>query len=459
MHKHTSTILTCAMIAGLLPMNAIAQTAESSMANKAEPYEQDFVLTAYYSPMPDQCCYVKGSYEADKVLNGDGTHGADGTPVYEGMIAAPPTYPFGTRIVLPGIGTFTVHDRGGAIQEWDNAHRLDIWAGKGEEGLARALAFGVQSVRGTVYLPEAEKPTESASLADLPAPLERLQPYASATTSVTSLHPTSGQRGYSVKLLQENLAALGYFDHEATGLYGDVTAAAVKTFNVAMNLSEPFDQVTEKTAAYLQAALSANKTVSPVVFVGKESAPSDVKKVQRFLRYLGYYRGRTDGLYSSILFNAILAYQRDQQLVGDATSPGAGRIGPLTKSKLDQEVYRRRVARLANKYLALNSIRDTLEKEDALVSATMSKGAHGADVRMLQEFLADKGFFPADKINGNFGDLTAKAVSDYQVARELLKSDQEKGAGTIGPVTLNLIRQEQVKGAYKVVQGYGWDAL
>lgn len=452
MHIRSSVIATAMLLSQVPVLPIIAQEASA-------PYEQNFVLTAYYSPLPDQCCYVKGSYEADKILNGEGTHGADGTAVYAGMIAAPPSYPFGTRIVLPGLGTFTVHDRGGAIQEWDDSHRLDVWAGHGEEGLARALAFGVQEIRGTVYFPNTEKPEENASLASLPAPLERLKPYVASDVTVTPVHPAEGKRGYSVKLLQENLAALGYFDHEATGLYGEVTAAAVQAFNVAMNLSEPFDQVSELTSAYVQAAVSANRTVTPVVFVGKESSPPDVKKAQRLMRFLGYYKGRTDGQYSSVLFNAILAYQKDQQLVGNAASPGAGRIGPLTKSKLDQEVLRRRIARIAARILVLNDVRESLEEEDALIGSTMSKGSHGPDVRALQQFLADKGFFPHDKINGNFGDLTEQSVAAFQVARELLKSDQEKGAGNVGPITLKMIQNEQVLKAYSVVRGNGWDAL
>ena len=83
---------------------------------------------------------MRGTYAADTLLNGKGIAGADGTGVYLGMAAAPQSYEFGTRIVFPGIGTVTVHDRGGAITELETgAHRLDLWMGYGEEGLARAL--------------------------------------------------------------------------------------------------------------------------------------------------------------------------------------------------------------------------------------------------------------------------------------------------------------------------------
>lgn len=424
------------------------------------PYEQDFILTAYYSPLPDQCCYVKGSYEEDVILNGQGTHGADGTPVYEGMLAAPPSYAFGTRIVLPGLGAMTVHDRGGAIQEWDNAHRLDVWAGVGEEGLARALTFGVQHIRGTVYPPKSSAaPAESFTLDTLPAPEERLKPYMLPGTEMTALHPVAGKRGYSVTLLQENLAALGYFDHEVTGVYGEVTTQSVAAFNADMHLEESSDSLSPVTAAYIQAALSVQNAPSPVVFVGKESTPTDIKAVQRLLRFLGYYKGRTDGYYSEKLFTAILTYQQAQQLVGDAVSPGAGRIGPLTKSKLDREVFRRRVARTAAQILAIEQAGEKLEEEGKLITVTMANGSNGKEVRMLQELLAATGFFPSEKINGHYGDVTAAAVAKYQVARKILGTDKEKGSGVVGPVTLRSIRIDQAKKALKIVRAEGWEAL
>lgn len=453
---HTARCLTLAAYAVsiLMPVSAVAQPV-------GVPRQQDFVLTAYYSPLPDQCCYVKGSYEADKILNGEGTHGADGTAVYEGMIAAPPSYAFSTRIDLPGLGVFTVHDRGGAIQEWDDAHRLDIWTGRGEEGLARALAFGVQRVRGTVYPAGADDaPPEAADITALPAPVTRLEQYAVAESSVvTDVYPEAGQSGPSVTTLQETLKELGYFHHVVTGYYGEVTTGSLGSFLADMKLQEPSHELTELSSAYIRAAHAMKDAPSPVAFVDGHSPASDIKSAQRLLRSLGYYRGRTDGLYSAKIFDAILAYQQDKGLAGDAVSPGAGRIGPLTKGTLDREVLRRRIAREAQKILVMNDIREALEQEGALVAMTMQEGVNGEQVRALQEFLAAKGFFPAGMINGNFGPLTAKAVLDYQLERELLASASDKGAGTVGPVTLGLLRDEQVRAAYNVVRAEGWGAL
>jgi len=114
------------------------------------PYNQTFIISAYYSPLAGQDKYVTGSYKGDIRLNGGGVHGADGTPVYPGMIAAPKGYLFGTKMTIPGLGTVAVHDRGGAIVHSGvrkNAYdRLDVWMGYGDAGRSRAMKWGKRTV-------------------------------------------------------------------------------------------------------------------------------------------------------------------------------------------------------------------------------------------------------------------------------------------------------------------------
>ncbi|MCK5471681.1 hypothetical protein KAI54_00645, partial [Candidatus Gracilibacteria bacterium] len=100
----------------LLSLAILVSFAPTSFASTDfEPYEASFVISAYYSPLPNQRVYFRGSFEADKRLNGNGTNGADGTQVYPGMLAAPKSYPFGMKIEIPGLGVGAIHDRGGAI--------------------------------------------------------------------------------------------------------------------------------------------------------------------------------------------------------------------------------------------------------------------------------------------------------------------------------------------------------
>jgi len=91
-------------------------------------------------------------------LNGDGTHGASGKPVFNGMIAAPASYPFGTRIFIPGRGIGQIEDRGGAIvqagERDEQYDRLDVWAGEGQQGLSDAILFGVRFFEAYVCAPQ-----------------------------------------------------------------------------------------------------------------------------------------------------------------------------------------------------------------------------------------------------------------------------------------------------------------
>ncbi|MCC6643813.1 hypothetical protein IT411_03620, partial [Candidatus Peregrinibacteria bacterium] len=105
------------VLLAFIPGLTMAQSADPVTAEPTVqifPYEETFTITAYYSPIEGPKRYIRGSLEADKKLNGNGTNGADGTPVYPGMIAAPKSIPFGTKMMIPGIGTVAVHDRGGA---------------------------------------------------------------------------------------------------------------------------------------------------------------------------------------------------------------------------------------------------------------------------------------------------------------------------------------------------------
>ncbi|ALM09701.1 MAG TPA: hypothetical protein DEB30_00570 [Candidatus Peribacter riflensis] len=425
-----------------------------------QPREQDFILTAYYSPLPGQCCYVKGGYRADKVLNGEGTHGADGTPVYPGMIAAPASYSFGTVVVLPGMGTFTVHDRGGAITELPKGeHRLDIWVGEGEEGLARALAFGVRRVHGSVYAFGGYQPKERFALDNFPAVLARLEPFLVRGQHLLVPQVKAGDRGLSVEMLQHSLQKLGFFEHTVTGLFGAVTQSSLQEFHNAYGLQEPSDRLSERSAAALSAAVQRAGAAQPVLRnVDKHAKPSVVRAAQRTLRFLGFYRGRTNGQYDDALAGAILTFQQTEQLVGTATDPGAGRIGPLTRGKLREEWNQKLTMELAERLLTLHRVEVLLDERGKNVDQFLGEGESGAQVSLLQRLLADRGYFPREKVNGYFGPQTKAAVLQYQIDRKLV-TEGGSGAGAVGPQTLRSLRSEEQQEAYVLVRSEGWRAL
>lgn len=446
--------------AALRPGSGPSAGATEVLFAQGQPFEQDLVITAYYSPLPDQCCYVRGSFEADIELNGEGHHGADGMAVYAGMVAAPPSYPFGTRIVLPGIGTVTVHDRGGAIQEWKNAHRLDLWAGYGEEGLARALAFGVQKIRATVYPPASAKPAESIDLARLPSPPEELRPYLADGTTLLDIHAKAGQVTASVAFLQERLRALGYFAEKVNGSFGPATQRSLKTALRDMGLTVPDTELTETAAAHLEAAYRRRNAEDPIATVVEAgSSPARIAAAQRTLRFLGAYHGRTSGLYDKPFKDAVLAFQKAQGIIASDTAAGAGRIGPQTRARIVALWRRAHAVKGAERLLALRKLDQLLAKRGYELRQFLGKGDRGDDVRTLQKFLVARGHLERDGITGTFGERTERALIAYQKDAGIIAADSEAGAGFAGPATLARYRQDMRHQLLRIVRAKGWAAI
>lgn len=249
-------------------------TAQADMAFAEEiegsaPYAKMFTISAYYSPLPCQNRYVTGSYEGDIRLNGGGKRGADGTAVYPGMIAAPKTYAFGTKMDIPGVGIVAVHDRGGAIVASNGQEgvydRLDIWMGYGDVGLKRALNWGKRRVEVVVhgindqiveqivlpgYSPDEAKIADCSNLTDIvseptfnpvfetPIKSDQKTEVDSNSDKISALNDTlsKGSSGAKVAALQKELKRLNFFRIAPTGYYGEVTEHAVFKFQQSQGL-------------------------------------------------------------------------------------------------------------------------------------------------------------------------------------------------------------------------------
>jgi len=109
--------------------------------------------------------------------------------------------------------------------------------------------------------------------------------------------------------------------------------------------------------------------------------------------------------------------------------------------------------------IEMNQVKRLLADRGLLLDTFVAKGESGDAVRTLQAFLATRGYFPQDKINGNFGALTEAAVTNYQMAENIVTSATAQGAGNVGPSTLQAIREAQVEHGYKIVRSQGWNAL
>lgn len=73
------------------------------------------------------------------------------------------------------------------------------------------------------------------------------------------------------------------------------------------------------------------------------------------------------------------------------------------------------------------------------ITRTLKRGDTFAEVKLLQQFLVEKGYLNADSATGYFGPQTEKAVIAFQKAKKVITSHKSAGAGLVGPKTRRLL--------------------
>ncbi|MBZ8179281.1 MAG: peptidoglycan-binding protein [Oscillatoria sp. PMC 1051.18] len=120
-----------------------------------------------------------------------------------------------------------------------------------------------------------------------------------------------GDRGNSVRELQELLADRGVFDSEVDSVFDEETEMAVKKFQYRMFL--PVDGIVgEKTWESLYKDAPVNL---PLLERGSRGAA--VETLQTALQESGEYRGKIDGIFGSKTEAAVMAFQRRYNLIAD----------------------------------------------------------------------------------------------------------------------------------------------
>jgi peptidoglycan hydrolase-like protein with peptidoglycan-binding domain len=103
----------------------------------------------------------------------------------------------------------------------------------------------------------------------------------------------------------------------------------------------------------------------------------------------------------------------------------------------------------------VNKKQSTISNPGAIITSTSNsvsgclvlnqnivKGMSGTTVAAIQRFLKAEGHFPSNQEATNFfGEVTQKAVTDFQIAQGLIKTSSQAGAGTLGPITREKIQE------------------
>lgn len=423
-----------------------AQSAENA-ASQQVPYTKKFVISSYYTPLQNQSRYITGSFEGDVRLNGEGVHSADGTKVYPGMAAASRDYPFGTKMEIPGFGTVAIHDRGGAIK----GNRLDIWMGEGEEGLRRALWWGMRTLDVKVYGIDPNI-QESVNIAGIPLAEISIIPQRS-TYFKTDL--AVGDDGPQVHELQRFLKKLGYFKSDVTGYFGSETNAALTQFQIERNVipdsEDPGAGNFGPRSRYALEALLEEKRDQllqklPPPGLRKGSKGEAVKNIQDALFDLGFLKAENiTGNFEDKTADAILRFQTDADLIHSPKDFGAGIYGPKTKAALENF--------LAQSYTPSQELmitRSPTPLSKTVFAQSMEFNSRSAQVALLQDELKRLHFFGLEP-TGYFGKVTEHAVFKFQQAFGIVEKETDFGSGVVGPKTLEKLndiasaRQSQKK--------------
>jgi peptidoglycan hydrolase-like protein with peptidoglycan-binding domain len=311
-----------------------------------------FTITGYYSPLPDQDFYITGSYESEIRLNGNGIQGADSTLVYPGIMAAPSNYEFNTKVCVPGFGCGAVHDRGQAIvtkgkRDLAKNDRLDLWMGYGDNGLLRALAWGVKHLECEVYQPD-EAIAESVNF-DVPLALFNL--IKMPKKLLFSKNISRGSIGNEVIKLQKALSNLGFYTGIIDGVFDFDTEESVFKFQKASFILETkktlgagiFGPQTRKKMADAIQRLEIQKEISEMwesfhfdenLSLGQRNGA--VLKLQQILVENEFLDVQPTGFFGSKTEAALIEFQKLHSLITTEESLGAGKVGPATREKLNE---------------------------------------------------------------------------------------------------------------------------
>lgn len=349
-----------------------------------------FIVTAYYSPLPDQEYYITGNYEDELILNGKGIAGASGKSVFSGMLAAPGKYSFGTKIYLDGLGIWAVEDRGGAIvpagQRWYSYDRIDVWMGYGDEGLLRANFWGKRKVYW--YVIDSGNAT-TLDYMNVPAP-------SWATTGLQKVWST-----------QSN-----YIATTNTQVNEEEDVNDLDIFDVSLAQWSDNDLITQMQDVFIEV----------------------------------WYLDKNSGIYDDATISAVYVFQIEYEIVKSEQDTGAGSYGPKTRSKL-QEVYQAYMSEKQEYEEFLKKIEDIQEKSSQKASQYIeSLGVPkysdvSYEVRELQNIFTDLWYFEY-KDTAIFGDITKTAILNYQLDTEIISGSDMIWAGVFWPKTREQLTQD-----------------
>jgi 3D (Asp-Asp-Asp) domain-containing protein/peptidoglycan hydrolase-like protein with peptidoglycan-binding domain len=417
-------------------------------------HAQLFKVSAYYSPDINQMKYVSGSYGGDLAMNGNGTHGADGTPVYVGMISAPSEYAYGTKIFIEGLGVGTVHDRGGAIYTTKGYHKLDIWMGRGDKGRIRAISWGSRMVEGKIVDKNTKEGFTFNSSNTLKTVKEEsyfgknLYPSINDEKEIIKIQKflgitESGEYDLKTKravfLFQKKTGVLNNFEDYGAGVWGPKTRKKANTIYIES------EKLSTKTNVKLEKKVTTEIEEKNIIkeesYFGKNLYPgiNDEKEIIKIQKFLGITEL---GEYDLKTKREVFLFQKKTGVLNNFEDYGAGVWGPKTRKKANtiyiesEKLSTKTNVKLEKKVTTEIEEKNIIKNENYFNVSLWykNKNQKREDVKKIQKFLKDQEIFDGS-VSGKYTKKTEYSVLIFQKKNGILEKDEDYGAGVWGPKT------------------------
>ena len=203
-----------------------------------ECFYQRLKVTAYYTPLSWQWVYFNGDYETERAINGGNRYGASWKHVFNGMLAGPKWYPYGTTIKLPEYGIGWVYDRWWAIISTSWYDVIDIRAWSWLDGMIKALYRWSRMITWTVCASGVSQWPLGFDRSSFPWLQDGLK------TLLWTLSMQEGNNSLLVSYLQSFLVQLWYLpsSHTLTTLFWPLTTQALCLFQQKTLAISPDDE-------------------------------------------------------------------------------------------------------------------------------------------------------------------------------------------------------------------------
>ncbi len=213
---------------------------------------------------------------------------------------------------------------------------------------------------------------------------------------------SKGEEGTDIQRIQERLYELGYLESQdlVTGSFGDRTEEAVRKLQELNGITQ------DGTVGRQTMNLLYSDIVQPNMLTFGEQSQV-VLAAQKKLNQLGYMTSTPDGNYGKDTTLAVKQFQSRNDLVVD------GFLGPSTRMALDSS--------------------------DAVPNG-ISLGDQNESVTRVQQLLSQYGYLSSSNITGYFGEVTEKAVKNFQKSNGLT-ADGSVGIQTMAKLTGSGARQ------------------